>query len=211
MTQIFVLPLTQAAALGDDAARRFPRRAAKAERLRRPQNKLHCLGAGALLGYALPNVREEQIKQNEHGKPYVPDLRTQFNLSHSGDYIVLAMSDGLVGVDVQRLEPSSGGVAQRCFTEEELRWYQMDDRRFFTLWTLKESVAKALGKGLQLPFNSFSVLPMLDGQSITVQELTLYGQAQLLPGHALAVCSTEPFDKIIEPVMLTAEEIKRKL
>ena len=207
MTQLFILTLAEAARLNDAVTRRFPKRLARAERMRNENDKLRCLGAGALLAFAL-GIGEEQLEIEPNGKPFAPQLNKQFNLSHSGEYIVLAVSDGAAGVDVQQIGAAREKVTRRCFTEEERRWSEQEDEQFFTVWTLKESVVKAVGKGLRLPLSGFSVLPLLDGQSVAVEGLTLFGQTLKLPGHALAVCSTEPLSKPIEPVFVTAKEIK---
>ena len=206
MTQLFVLPLAEAARLEAEARRWFPARAKRADRMRKPEDRLRCLGAGVLLHAAL-QLEEEQIQTTEHGKPFAPQKKLLFNLSHSGEYIVLAVGSAEVGVDVQQIGAVHEGVAKRCFTAEELSWYRGDRERFFTVWTLKESVSKAVGLGLGLPFDSFSVLPLLTGQSILINDRQIYGLTLSLPGHALAVCSTEPFDQTIEPAFLTAETI----
>ena len=205
MTQLFILTLAEAARLNDAVTSRFPKRLTRAERMRNENDTLRCLGAGALLAFAL-GIGEEQLEIEPNGKPFAPQLNKQFNLSHSGEYIVLAVSDGAVGVDVQQIGAAREKVARRCFTEEERRWLEQEDERFFTVWTLKESVVKAVGKGLRLPLSGFSVLPLLNGQSVTVDGMTLFGRTLCLPNHALAVCSTEPLSKPIEPIFVTAEE-----
>ena len=207
MTQIFVLPLTEAEKLSEAVLARFPLRRARAERIRSRDGQLHCLGAGALLGQVL-HLDEEKIEIDRFGKPYAPQLERQFNLSHSGGYVVLAVSEGAVGVDVQQLGAVRSGVARRCFTADEQAWAAQNEERFFTVWTLKESVVKAVGLGLRLKLNSFSVLPLLRANSIAVEGVTLYGQTLSLPGHALSVVSAQPFDSAVEPIFVTAEELE---
>ena len=211
MLRVFVLPLSEVEKLSDPVIRRFPGRKARADRIRNRDGKLRCLGAGALLLYAL-EAEEDQIKTDACGKPYLADQTGSFNLSHSGDYVVLARGDGTVGIDTERYSSVRKGVAERCCTAEELDWMRQDEeKRFFQLWTMKESVTKAVGLGLRLPLNRFSVLPLLNGQSVTVEALTLFGRSLELPGHALSVVSTEPFTGTIDPVFLSAEEIERKI
>ncbi len=96
------------------------------------------------------------------GKPYLPG-GAFFNLSHSGNYAVLAVSPCEVGVDVEQVAPYSQAVAEKCFTAPEREWLsrQSCGQAFFKLWTGKESVMKATGLGLRLPPESFNILPYL--------------------------------------------------
>lgn len=102
---------------------------------------------------------------NAHGKPSLAQGGPEFNLSHAGDCILVAVgADGPVGVDVEPLRelPDAAALVQRFFAAEERRAYQAlaeQDRArgFFTLWTRKEAYAKALGLGLGMAFDAFAV------------------------------------------------------
>ena len=96
-----------------------------------------------------------------HGKPAVvgAPLAHDFNLSHSGRVGLLAVArPGPVGVDVEEERPGRpfARLARRCFAPEERRaWEALPDddrmRGFYALWSCKEAVLKALGRGLSLP------------------------------------------------------------
>lgn len=100
---------------------------------------------------------------NEYGKPYIkgrPDIH--FNASHSGDWVVLATSPSRVGIDVEKISPQHLGIAKRFFSKREYEdlTLQLGEARFayfFDLWTLKESYMKAVGKGLSIPLDSFTI------------------------------------------------------
>lgn len=97
------------------------------------------------------------------GKPYLakePDIH--FNLSHSGEWAVCAISSSPVGVDIQHCDEGRRDVASRFFHREEIRYLDSlpqfrRDEGFYRLWTLKESFVKATGRGLDLPLRSFWV------------------------------------------------------
>ena len=101
------------------------------------------------------------------GKPSLADASSalDFNLSHTGPFGLLALArPGPVGVDVEeeRLGRPFAGLARRCFTPAELReWSALsEDARthgFYALWSCKEAVAKALGRGLSLPLRSIRI------------------------------------------------------
>lgn len=90
---------------------------------------------------------------SEHGKPYsLDDPSAEFSLSHSGNRVVVALSDRPVGVDVELVaEPLD--VAAEVLNAAELSWLErcQDAERatVFTLfWACKEAALKATGHGL---------------------------------------------------------------
>lgn len=99
-----------------------------------------------------------QFTRDHNDKPLLgaPASPWQFNLSHSGDWVVLALCDaGAVGVDVENHQRRNNltGIAERFFTPAENRALATLDeaawvQRFFELWTLKEAYVKALGRGI---------------------------------------------------------------
>lgn len=105
-----------------------------------------------------------------HGKPALAaPSRLHFNLSHSRDVGVVAISeDAELGVDVEQLRPmnDAAAVAAAYFTVAEqaaLAACGADfgdaarDRAFFICWTRKEACLKALGIGLYLATGGFEV------------------------------------------------------
>ena len=87
-----------------------------------------------------------------------------FNLSHSGDYAVLAISDSPVGIDIEYKKNNYEAVAKRCFCQEEYEDIMaVEDigerqRRFLQYWTMKEAYIKYTGEGLSIPLNSFQII-----------------------------------------------------
>ncbi|MFD2614761.1 4'-phosphopantetheinyl transferase family protein [Paenibacillus gansuensis] len=104
-----------------------------------------------------------EISRNIYGKPYFKtNLDTHFNISHSGMWVVCITSDKPVGIDIEQITPIDISMADRFFTSSEsslLHSLTGNDqlKRFYELWTLKESYVKAQGKGLHIRLNSFSV------------------------------------------------------
>ena len=107
-----------------------------------------------------------EFVQNEYGKPRLAQAPSvHFSLSHSEDLAFLAVSDTLeVGADIEQVRPINHlDLARRYFHPNETaaieRPPDADDqlRNFFHIWTLKEAVVKALGKGLSIPLDTFEV------------------------------------------------------
>ena len=104
-----------------------------------------------------------EFEYNEHEKPALKNYpKAHFNISHSGDYVVVAFSDCSVGIDIEKNKGNRLKVAKRFFTREELDdlfAFSVEKEQieyFYQLWTLKESYMKAIGKGISMSLSSFS-------------------------------------------------------
>lgn len=89
--------------------------------------------------------------------------KIHFNLSHSGDWVILAIAKTKVGVDVEFTQRKNDvlAIADRYFFGdeiEELFNYPESQReeRFFDYWTLKEAYMKARGEGISLGLSNFA-------------------------------------------------------
>jgi 4'-phosphopantetheinyl transferase len=80
-----------------------------------------------------------------------------FNLSHSGDLVALAVGSGLrIGLDIEREErrPNAPALARRFFSPSECELLDRSDERCYTrrwhrIWTTREAHAKARGIGVR--------------------------------------------------------------
>lgn len=119
------------------------------------------LGAGLLLHRVLSAYGKNScdIYTDANGKPQIQGLC--FNLSHSGERILLAVSDSAVGCDIEKREKASFKVAEHFFCQEENNYLsgiageEEKNQAFFRLWTVKESYMKMTGKGLGMSLDSF--------------------------------------------------------
>lgn len=122
-------------------------------------------GAGWLLQQVLQQngiPRDQQrFTCNPQGKPALAENKAlHFSLSHSGSWVVCAVGDHPVGVDVE-LPRCSAAIAKRYFHPSEAAWAD-DPDCLCRLWTAKEAFVKALGDGLTIPLRSFQVELMTD-------------------------------------------------
>ncbi len=138
----------------------------KADRLKDESKRKLSLAADMLVRDAISKelgIKKEEIvfETNENGKPYAKGLDIHFSLSHSGDFVFLALSDGPVGIDAEKMRDVNLDIANRMFTEGEKDYVFKEEEkvkeRFFEIWTKKEAYVKMLG-GRVLDFLSFSVL-----------------------------------------------------
>ena len=118
------------------------------------------------------------------GRPYVegrPDL--DFNISHSGQLSVISLSrESRIGVDVEIVVAKENllEIAKRVFSPEEVGFiqesYSKTERMilFYRLWTLKEALIKADGRGFSLKTTSFSLANVIDGGWVKVEGSSFY-------------------------------------
>ena len=158
---------------------------AKAYRFKQTDDQKRSILSSYLLKYALKvnNICDTNIIYNEYGKPYLEGNDVYFNISHSGKYVVCALSLKEVGVDIERIRPKHDLVLQNCFTKEEQE-YVKDDTSFTKVWTLKESYIKYLGTGLKTKLNSFSVI----SDNIIKQIDNLVFTSMLVEDYQLSIC-----------------------
>jgi 4'-phosphopantetheinyl transferase len=153
------------------------------------------------------------------GKPGPDGYRgIHFNISHSGSWVVVALSGKTVGVDVEKMRKVPEGVAQRFFseTENQMLAEAPDEKEkaeiFFTLWTLKESFLKAIGTGLTKSLNSFTVVRTGNKEFTLADDPEADGYLlktfDLCEGYKLAACVAN--DRFADKVsILPVEELVR--
>ena len=104
------------------------------------------------------NPAEIDFFYNKYNRPYLETI--DFNVSHSGRRIVIAINRaGRVGIDIEKIRKVEEELVELCFTESEKKYIFgkgiFELKKFFELWTLKESFIKADGMGLSYPLKSF--------------------------------------------------------
>lgn len=134
------------------------KRREKAQRLLKEEDRLLSLGTGLMLKTVLKISSDDEIKYNEHGKPYL-EHGAYFSISHSGGVAVLAVSESEIGVDIEKARKPKMGIICRCFTDEEAALAENSAESFTRLWTQKEAVLKLLGTGFSLSPKSFCLVP----------------------------------------------------
>lgn len=127
---------------------------------------LRSMAAELLLFHAMTDSGVEhgcvRICETENGKPFLEGVRDfHFNLSHSGNLAVCAVSSLPVGCDVQEITDVKLDIVRRFAPEEyeKIAALTGDMARdmLFRFWAAKESYIKAVGTGFKTPLNAFSV------------------------------------------------------
>ena len=104
---------------------------------------------------AAPDMKNLRIDYDKNGKPFLPDFPdVYFNISHSGEYVAVAVGDAEVGLDVQEKKELSDGVLKRIAAEEE------KDLQILPAWlfSIKESFLKLTGDGITKDLRDFYIV-----------------------------------------------------
>jgi len=159
-------------------------------RLRRPRGTGRAPLLALLASYLGVTPDAVQLVAGEYGRPALDPRHggaLDFNWSHSGEQALVAVARGIVpGIDLElrRTRARALEIARRFFTMEEAAWLgtldgDLRQAAFLELWTAREAVLKALGRGLafgldRLAFRSDAgrlALQRLDGDDPAAWQL----------------------------------------
>ncbi len=157
------------------------------------------------------------FERNGHGKPFLADEELEFNVSHSRDRLLIALTSGrAIGVDIEfrRSGINMDAIANRWFAPEEREFFQSlpalsnegvegenKEQGFFDIWAKKEAYVKALGMGIFKELHSFAVplgnepgFPMVgiyDASGVKNEEW-FFQPLEIDPAYAAALVSEAP-------------------
>lgn len=136
-----------------------------------------------------------EIKKGKHKKPYVINLPAHFNVSHSGNYTVVAISDRPIGIDIEVIKEFSAITAKKLFNEDELKYISgnsstrkksLMQKCFYEIWTAKEAYLKYLGTGISGGINSLSFTLNKNGLLPDKKDINL-SYDYSIPGTVMAI------------------------
>lgn len=169
----------------------------RAARYLRPADRARFLvGRGCLrvlLGQHLGCPPEAVILvTNAFGKPQLAlPAAVQFNVAHSGNWVLVAVGPQAVGVDVEKVEVQfdHAAVAAHSFSPAErhaLANHAAPQEAFYALWTRQEARAKAAGHGLS------------DGVAEATAEAWTVRSFEVAPGYPGAVAHAAAWQPVIQ-------------
>ena len=146
----------------------------RAERFYSIELKKHFIAARGfqriiLARYLKLKPEEFKFQYNTYKKPSLIDTYNEkglcFNLSHSHRTAVYGITlQKAIGVDVEKIRSNLPleKIARRQFSQPELELFEKSSESekihtFFTLWTRKEALLKALAQGFHFPMKQFDV------------------------------------------------------
>ena len=182
----------------------------RVDRYAKEEDKFLALGAGLLIRFLRKQFGiEEDLCYNEWGKAYFPSRKICFNLSHSGEYVALAVSEQEVGVDIQKQGEVREAIFPKVFTEQEIQGYQSAEDKtdyFFSLWSEKESYLKYVGVGLSRPLSvvDFSAFVSQDHFACHFDENPAYlTKIRAIPGYSICIASSSAEIPVVHQLELS--------
>lgn len=123
-----------------------------------------------LVQYLQITPPEVAIKYTANGKPFITGHSIHFNLSHSGNLLVVAVSKySPVGIDLEQIKPRSSfylmRIIKRYFSLEEQRCLENKDNLldlFYRSWVCEEAYTKFLDIPLQEGLKQCNVISLLE-------------------------------------------------
>jgi 4'-phosphopantetheinyl transferase len=119
-----------------------------------------------LARYLNLNHKEIYFEVGENKKPHVKgNTRLHYNVSHSGDIVLIALSGSAIGVDVENMpsETHYTEIMEISYSKDETDHVNTATnplQTFYTLWTRKEALLKATAKGID---DDMKFIPCIDG------------------------------------------------
>ena len=166
----------------------------KASRYKSEKDQMRSL----LSSYLKNLLSKEEILYKEKGKPYFEN-GPYFNISHSGKYVVMAVSNVEVGIDIEENIQKDMSSLIRIFNDAEAKVIK-EYSDFYYLWCAKESLIKCMGSSIakikeipSLPLNGLKTFKGVDYQA----------QTFIYDKHIISVTreGNEPF--IVKTTLLT--------
>ena len=147
------------------------------------------------------------LTYSQHGKPAIEDTQIQFNLSHSRDRAIYAISaKSPVGIDIEYIHPlPAADLVDRFFSPAEQGIFHrlpLDRQQaaFFHAWVQKEAYLKACGTGLSTPVDQIevSIDPDTPAAIISTPVASIWQiyKLDISPEYASAIVIGGDFDKI---------------
>ncbi|GAB5523081.1 MAG: hypothetical protein Roseis2KO_09530 [Roseivirga sp.] len=126
-----------------------------------------------------PNQLQNKLV-TKYGRPYLP-IDIDFNISHSGSYVVCAFSQSTtVGIDIEYIKETIDITDfNSVLTPAEyagLEKSEQQARDFFDYWCRKESIIKVDGRGFSAPVLSIELQQdqaLLEGHTYYLKEIQL--------------------------------------
>ncbi len=106
-----------------------------------------------------------EIQFHKLGKPYFKE-GPFFNITHSGNYVLCAISEVELGIDVEEMKDVDIQTFGSIFSEAEINAIDVvsnaveKQKLFYEIWTKKEAIVKALGEGITMKLkeiNTFQI------------------------------------------------------
>lgn len=147
---------------------------------------------------------------NKYKKPQIIHSLGGFNISHAGNWVICGYNtQGDIGVDIEQIAPINLADYREVLTPSESQSITHGKiSKFFQLWTLKEAVIKADGRGFFLSPTSFEIPnPFKNNSQIMLDNKLWFLYSFLIDqNYYIAIASSLTFYKKIQIKQLYLNE-----
>ena len=124
----------------------------KIDKLVNKKDKYRSIIGEILLSKLIDNYTELLFKTNKNGKPYIINKNIYYNISHSNDFIICAISNKEIGIDIEKIKTVNLNIINKFATDKEKKYILSNKdkalERLYQIYTLKESYIKCLGDNM---------------------------------------------------------------
>lgn len=134
------------------------------------------------------------FQRTKYNKPFIKNFNNfEFNVSHSKDYVAVAVDSNIIGIDIESIQELNLEVVKRFCTNNEYNKLKKlrgksKGEQIISVWSMKESYVKYLGYGLNKDLRSFDVLTK---EGI---ETNVFIYHKRIDDYILSVCSNKEFN-----------------
>ena len=118
-----------------------------------PHKRLQHLAGRYLLPYLFPDFPNDEIEIADTRKPFLPDEKYHFSISHCGDYAAaIVSSNERVGIDIEMITARVERIKYKFLNTDELVFVHAHEKDIqipllTLLWSAKEAMFKWWGRG----------------------------------------------------------------
>lgn len=141
--------------------------------------------------------KHEDVLLNDFNKPILRYTNVKFNISHSGDLVVCAITEHFnIGIDVEQIRNINWEEFKSQMTANEMAFIATANDKneaFFNYWTKKEAALKAHGKGLSIALPSFEIV---SGKTEIEDCQYFINEVYLEQGYKVQLAIDKTFDEV---------------
>ena len=180
------------------------------ENIKNKQRRVQFLVGRNLLFYIFNNIIEQkfdnELVYTKSGKPMLVNNPWNFNIAHSDDWVVCAMSGREVGIDIECANKVSGSKyvkqASKIFIEKmpSLDYLSLKEESYF--WTFRESYVKMKGLSFEQWISEDSFITEISDDVLLNLQNIFIKEFQCIQGYAITCCSYEEINNNIKMIRL---------
>lgn len=172
----------------------------------------------SLLGLYLSKVlagvgNDIPLYHNLQGKPYLYKQDIYISISHSQEYVAVALSKDAIGVDIERYLDLEYFDPSLFLSDIELSTVGNNRKAISLLWSFKESYLKQQGTGFQTDPKTISLMSDKGVYEAPSNGLHLY-QMEPREGMLLTLCTTDlnpEVTRLTEAELFAMHKVKKQV